>query len=82
MKKNKRYFYVGVISNNIDDNELKFVYKIDIKNHVAYYETQKNIRELEEKPIKFSRIIAHLIADELCKNRHYAFVIDTTINFL
>ena len=53
----KYYYYVGVMSMSVDDDSLKYVYKIDYDAGTAagttYFGTYRELREKNEKPKKF-----------------------------
>lgn len=75
------YYYVGVMSMSIDDDSLKYVYKIDYDAGTAYFETYKELREKNEKPKKFSLKYAEDIAKYLRASGYDAFVITTTADY-
>ena len=75
------YYYVGVMSMSIDDDSLKYVYKIDYDIGTAYFETYKELREKNEKPKKFSLKYAEDIARYLRVHGYDAFVITTTADY-
>lgn len=78
------YYYVGVMSMSVDDDSLKYVYKIDYDtNYVmtAYFGTYKELREKNEKPRKFSLKYAKDIARHLRVHGYDAFVITTTADY-
>lgn len=75
------YYYVGVMSMNIDDDSLKYVYKIDYDAGTAYFETYRELREKNEKPKKFSLKYAKDLARYLRIDGYDAFVITTTANY-
>ena len=77
----KYYYYVGVMSMNIDDDSLKYVYKIDYDAGTAYFETYRELREKNEKPKKFSLKYAKDLARYLRIDGYDAFVITTTANY-
>ena len=77
----KYYYYVGVMSMSIDDDSLKYVYKIDYDAGTAYFETYKELREKNEKPKKFSLKYAEDIAKYLRASGYDAFVITTTADY-
>ena len=78
------YYYVGVMSMSVDDDSLKYVYKVDCDtNYVvtAYFGTYKELREKNEKPKKFSLKYAKDIVKYLSANGYDAFVITTTADY-
>ena len=75
------YYYVGVMSMSIDDDSLKYVYKIDYDAGTAYFETYKELREKNEKPKKFSLKYAEDLAKYLRTSGYDAFVITTTADY-
>lgn len=76
----KKYYYVGVISNNVEDNEMKFVYKLDKTNKIAYWKTYKEIREDNEKPLLFkTKKHAEQITQGLCMNFNLAMIITSYV---
>ena len=75
------YYYVGVMSMSIDDDSLKYVYKIGYDAGTAYFETYKELREKNEKPKKFSLKYAEDIAKYLRASGYDAFVITTTADY-
>ena len=77
----KYYYYVGVMSMSIDDDSLKYVYKIDYDAGTAYFETYKELREKNEKPKKFSLKYAEEMAKYLRASGYDAFVITTTADY-
>ena len=77
----KYYYYVGVMSMSINDDSLKYVYKIDYDAETAYFETYRELREKNEKPKKFSLKYAEDIAKYLRANGYDAFVITTTADY-
>ena len=77
----KYYYYIGVMSMSIDDDSLKYVYKIDYDAGTAYFETYKELREKNEKPKKFSLKYAEDIAKYLRASGYDAFVITTTADY-
>ena len=66
---------------SIDDDSLKYVYKIDYDAETAYFETYKELREKNEKPKKFSLKYAEDIAKYLRASGYDAFVITTTADY-
>lgn len=66
---------------SIDDDSLKYVYKIDYDAGTAYFETYKELREKNEKPKKFSLKYAEDIAKYLRASGYDAFVITTTADY-
>ena len=77
-----RYYYsVGVMSMSIDDDSLKYVYKIDYDAGTAYFGAYKELREKNEKPKKFSLKYAEDIAKYLRASGYDAFVITTTADY-
>ena len=70
---------------SIDDDSLKYVYKIDYNTDydagTAYFETYKELREKNEKPKKFSLKYAEDIAKYLRASGYDAFVITTTADY-
>ena len=77
----KYYYYVGVMSMNINDDSLKYVYKIDYDAGTAYFETYRELREKNEKPKKFSLKYAKDLARYLRIDGYDAFVITTTSDY-
>ena len=80
----KYYYYVGVMSMSVDDNSLKYVYKVDCDTSyvvTAYFETYKELREKNEKPKKFSLKYAKDIAKYISASGYDAFVITTTADY-
>lgn len=80
----KYYYYVGVMSMSVDDNSLKYVYKVDCDTSyvvTAYFGTYKELREKNEKPKKFSLKHAKDIAKYLSASGYDAFVITTTADY-
>lgn len=77
----KYYYYVGVMSMSVDDDSLKYVYKVDYDTGTAYYETYGELREKNEKPKKFSLKYAEDIAKYLRASGYDAFVITTTADY-
>lgn len=75
------YYYVGVMSMCVDDDSLKYIYKIDYDAGTAYFETYKELREKNEKPKKFSLKYAEDIAKYLRASGYDAFVITTTADY-
>lgn len=76
----KKYYYVGVMVNDIKNNDLKFVYKIDNTNKIAYWKTYKEMREDNEKPLLFkTKSLAEQITQALCMNFNLAIVITSYI---
>ena len=75
------YYYVGVMSMSVDDDSLRYVYKIDYDTGTAYFETYKELREKNEKPKKFSLKYAEDIAKYLRASGYDAFVITTTADY-
>ena len=66
---------------SIDNDSLKYVYKIDYDAETAYFETYKELREKNEKPKKFSLKYAEDIAKYLRASGYDAFVITTTADY-
>ena len=66
---------------SIDDDSLKYVYKIDYDAGTAYFETYKELREKNEKPKKFSLKYAEDLAKYLRASGYDAFVITTTADY-
>ena len=80
----KYYYYVGVMSMSVDDNSLKYVYKVDCDTSyvvTAYFGTYKELREKNEKPRKFSLKYAKDLAKYLRVHGYDAFVITTTADY-
>ena len=81
----KYYYYVGVMSMSVDDNSLKYVYKIDYDAGTAagttYFGTYRELREKNKKPKKFSLKYAKDIAKYLSASGYDAFVITTTSDY-
>ena len=80
----KYYYYVGVMSMSVDDNSLKYVYKVDCDTSyvvTAYFGTYKELREKNEKPKKFSLKYAKDLAKYLSASGYDAFVITTTADY-
>lgn len=80
----KYYYYVGVMSMSVDDDSLKYVYKVDCDTSyvvTAYFGTYKELREKNEKPKKFSLKHAKDIAKYLSASGYDAFVITTTADY-
>ena len=77
------YYYVGVMSMSVDDDSLKYVYKVDydIDTVTAYFGTYKELREKSEKPRKFSLKYAKDLARYLRVHGYDAFVITTTADY-
>lgn len=78
------YYYVGVMSMSVDENSLKYVYKIDYDINYAmtsYFGTYKELRDKNEKPKKFSLKYAKDIAKYLRASGYDAFVITTTADY-
>ena len=75
------YYYVGVMSMSVDDDSLKYVYKVDYDTVTAYFETYRELREKNEKPKKFSLKYAEDIAKYLRASGYDAFVITTTADY-
>ena len=76
----KKYYYVGVMSNNVKNNEMKFVYKLDNTNKIAYWKTYKEMREDNERPLLFkTKTRAEEIAYYLCMNFNLAMVITSYV---
>ena len=78
------YYYVGVMSMSVDDDSLKYVYKVDCDTSyvvTAYFGTYKELREKNEKPKKFSLKHAKDIAKYLSASGYDAFVITTTADY-
>lgn len=75
------YYYVGVMSMSVDDDSLRYVYKIDYDTGTAYLETYRELREKNEKPKKFSLKYAEDIAKYLRASGYDAFVITTTADY-
>ena len=66
---------------SIDDDSLKYVYKVDYDTGTAYFETYRELREKNEKPKKFSLKYAEDIAKYLRAGSYDAFVITTTADY-
>ena len=70
---------------SIDDDSLKYVYKIDYNTDydavTAYFGTYKELREKNEKPRKFSLKYAKDLAKYLRASNYDAFVITTTADY-
>lgn len=63
----RKFYYVGVMNNKVDDNTISFVYKIDRENRVAYWKTWDKIRQEKLKAYKFTSMIdAEQVAQALC----------------
>lgn len=78
----KKYYYVGVMANDINNNELKFVYELDRQNKIAKWGTFKELREQNKKPLKFStKRSAEDLTLGLCMNFNLAFIIESLIDF-
>ena len=80
----KYYYYVGVMSMSVDDDSLKYVYKVDCDTSyvvTAYFGTYKELREKNEKPKKFSLKYAKDIVKYLSASGYDAFVITTTADY-
>ena len=77
----KNYYYVGITSNDIMDDTIRYVYKVDNANKTAYWETYKELRVKYNPPLKFSLSYAKQLAQCLRINGYNAFVITTTIDF-
>ena len=80
----KYYYYVGVMSISVDDDSLKYVYKVDCDTSyvvTAYFGTYKELREKNEKPKKFSLKCAKDIAKYISASGYDAFVITTTADY-
>ena len=80
----KYYYYVGVMSMSVDDDSLKYVYKVDCDTSyvvTAYFGTYKELREKNEKPKKFSLKYAKDIAKYISATGYDAFVITTTADY-
>lgn len=78
------YYYVGVMSMSVDDDSLKYVYKVDCDTSyvvTAYFGTYKELREKNEKPKKFSLKYAKDIAKYISASGYDAFVITTTADY-
>ena len=66
---------------SIDDDSLKYIYKVDYDAGTACFETYKELREKNEKPKKFSLKYAEDIAKYLRASGYDAFVITTTADY-
>ena len=80
----KYYYYVGVMSMSVDDDSLKYVYKVDCDTSyvvTAYFGTYKELREKNEKPKNFALKHAKDIAKYLSASGYDAFVITTTADY-
>ena len=76
----KKYYYIGVMVNDIKSNELKIVYKIDAVNKVACWGTYEEIREKGEKPLLFkTKTRAEEITKCLCMNFNLAIMITSFV---
>ena len=77
----KYYYYVGVMSMSVDDDSLRYVYKIDYDAGTAHFGTYRELREKNEKPKKFSLKYAEDLAKYLRVHGYDAFVITTTADY-
>ena len=76
----KKYYYVGVLQNDIKNNDLKLVYKIDTISKIAYWGTYEEIRGKNEKPLLFkTKTQAERLANCLCMNFNLAIMITSYI---
>ena len=72
----RKFYYVGVMANKIGDNTIRFVYKIDKENRVAYWKTWDEIRQEKLKGYKFTSMIdAEQVAQALCIHGYVAMAI-------
>lgn len=78
----KKFYFVGVIANEIDDNTLKFVDSVDYETKTATWGSIKALRDKGKKPKKFTtKTSATNLARGLCMNFNLAFVIESSIDF-
>ena len=78
----KKFYFVGVIPNDINNNDLKFVDSVDYATKTATWGTIKELRDKGKKPKKFmTKTSANDLAFGLCMNFNVAFVIDSLIDF-
>lgn len=75
----KKYYYVGVIANEVSNNDLKIVYDVDIVKNVAEWGTYEEIRAKKKQPKQFTKSTAEEIAKGLCAHMFLAFVIESFI---
>ena len=76
----KKYYYIGVMANDITNSDLKLVYKIDNESKIAYWGTYEEIREKGEKPLLFkTKTQAENITKCLCMNFNLAVMITSYI---
>ena len=65
--KNKKYYYVQVISGN----RIKFITSIDNTKQISYWDDDKEFKVFDSKSF------ANEIAMGLCFNGYYAFVVES-----
>lgn len=74
----KNHTYIGVMSGDLNNNEIKFVYKVADK--VAYWKTWKELRDEKIKAFNFKSITsAEQIVFGLSLNGYVAFVVRSPI---
>lgn len=77
----KKYYYIGVIQNNSENDTLSYVYKIE-DGECAYWKPYSELHKEGLKPKTFTKTAAENIVHGLVCNYTIAFVITSYIEFI
>lgn len=76
----KKYIYIGIMSNDVDNNDIKFVHKIQADGNIAYWKSWTELRDEKLEALKFKHISsAESIVEGLTLNGYVAFLIKSPI---
>lgn len=74
----KKYYYIGIMDNNKQNDEVKYVYNMDTTNKIVEWKKYSEMKD-NERPLLFTKTSAENIVHGLNCNFILAFVITTYI---